>query len=389
MDGQNANGGGYPQNQNPQQAPQQPPVKKPFFGFGKQESASYTNLRTSSMIMTERDNVQQQLDEMRAQNLAAAREEMRQANMQKAAHHTVRAVIVIIIVVAIILVLVLGFFILDGMGLFRPARGGNGGDDPGTQLPTDPDDDDVMIGGYKCKNSDCAESADLGDGRKIIRDGKYYILDTDTNVALLTTIPEKSYREINIVTWGEKMLAILYPEDVSKQGVYSISENRALVDFKYDSYITDPQDAAYADQEDIVGEFIIAKNGSDLRMVYLNDGKETVHGAKRVFRHGSFFIGTEEDGRKYVYVNGMQFLVTDAEDELIYHNPSGYLIYLRGHGGTYSMQAVYDPTSKRVSDPKKDEYYKTLEEMIRHNSGSNAKLLTELFSGDDFYTIPD
>ena len=409
MDGQNANSGGYPQNQQnsypnnfgqpvqmnqmaPQQSMQQPmPPAQPtqptqsgksFFIFGRQPQ-KLENLRSSSAIMNNRDNVQQRLAALQAQNEAAIRNERRQAQAEKAARGTIGVVKVALVVIAIVLVLCVGFFVLQGMGVFRSTS-----QDDGAAVIDDGDGEEKgEIGGYKCKTSDCAEIVDLPDGRKLIRDEHYLVLDPATNVTTLTTIADKDYKKVSPLKWGEDLVLVLTVEENAKKALYSVSENRLLIDFKYDDYLTDSSDVAYNDQSDIVGNYIIAKTGIDYRLVRLSDGAEMAHGAKRVFKYDGFFIGIEDDGRKYVNAGGEQFLVAEADDVLLVHKSSGYLLHFTVDASGSRLSRVFNKDGVPIEDKDTDEVYAAiyyLEDSKDRDEDDSLKL----FSTNEYARIP-
>ena len=411
MDGQNANSGGYPRNQQNsypnnfgqpvpmnQMAPQQPmqqampqPMqpsqpaanKTSLFDFSRRPQ-KLENLRSTSAIMNDRDNVQQRLAALQAQNEAAIRSEQRQAQAEKAARGTIGIVKVVLVIIVVVLIFLVGFFVLQGMGVFRSANQ-NGG----TAAVNDGDDEEKgEIGGYKCKTADCEEIVDLPDDRKLIRDEHYLVLDPATNIATLTSIADKDYQKVSPITWGEDLVLVLTPTNNTKKALYSISENRLLVDFKYEEYLTDAKDIAYNDQADIIGNYIIAKSGIDYRMVRLSDGAEITHGSKRVLKYEGFFIGVEDDGRKYVNAGGQQFLVAAADDVLMVQKSSGYLLHFDVDSEEESsLNAVYNKNGVEVSDEKTDENYRIIHELDR-NQSRNARNSVTVFQTDDYARIP-
>ncbi|MBR1939560.1 hypothetical protein IJ847_02395 [Candidatus Saccharibacteria bacterium] len=362
MDGQNANGGGFPLNQNP--TPQNPnvangnlanngaffnaaqnqqnanaqqtpfnPIIAPTQNQPPNQPAPYVpeNVRSSSIIQSERDNVQAQLDRMHAQNRAATRRVRHREAMAGATRKGVKILVAVIIVVIIALIVVIGFTLYMETQRPQPINHCTGDECNIVDPESDPEPEDPetpaekpKIGEYQCK-TDCVELADMPDGRKIIRDEQIIVVNPSSpDVVLPTTIEVREYESVQAVSWGGRTLVSLKSQDGT--GLYSIEDARMLINFGYDSFILDANDAAYANQTYIIQNYVIARKGNELRLVNLNDGIERVSGSDRVFAYNdNVFVGVSGTQRK-VFYGSRQLFIADENDSIYYYKNIGWVL---------------------------------------------------------------
>jgi len=428
MDGQNANGGGFPLNQNfpPQNAgantnqnptpndsgaffsdaqntqPQATPSPESFIVMPNQGKTatmptliSYENARTTSLIQSERDNVQAQLDQMHAQNMAATRRVRRKAAVEKAAQKGTKILIAIVVFVILSLIAVIGYNIYLNTQKPQPIAPTPVDPVPDPDPNPDPDPDQhtgVKIGEYECENADCSSVADLPDGRKVINDGGYKLLDPQTNDTIIIAIDDQEYRGFVGFAWGDRIL--LEIDSNTGSGLYSITDNRKITEFAYDSFIRDANDPAYADQQYIIGPYIIAVSGEQFRMINITDGKEKIFGTSRVFNYqNTYFVGVNGLTRKVYSDSGVSvgtFVYSDTKNDLAYVEKStNYLIHVQTSTAkngkvTAVLKGVYDTNGQKLAN--NDDNYKRISTAFKDAQKANP---SGPFDGNaNFYRLP-
>ena len=365
MDGNNLD------NQNPQQQPEQDDVSKldkiiqnnPFVNLGQ---TRYENVQTQSMVMSTREEANGQLAEIEARNAEIARQQKLAEDARKA-KKTGLYIIVAIIFIAII--------VAGGWLIFNAILAGQK-----TVTPEVIDDDDGgetkygRVEGYKCTSDQCEKVADIDEKKIIVRDAnKFYIYNKNSKKTSLTTIASKVYHEITIFQWGNKTLAVLDPES-GQSALYDITSNRQVTSFAYDEFYMDINSDAYKDMTNLVSGFIIARNGTSLRLIDLASGSEKIRSDKRVFIHDNFYFTYENDGsiRAYTDTQKQIVIIAAAETAFIKNNT---LIVMKANG-TF---ATYDVSGTK--DTKSD-LYKTINKMQSKNR------LSSLSSDSSFYRVP-
>ena len=277
---------------------------------------NFENVQSQSMVESARETANEELAQIKAYNDAILRQEKAQENKNKAK----RTIIYVILgIFGAIVVIVLVWMLVNAIIAMQSPAG------PGTDpTPVDPEKLDT-VDGYKCETSKCYKAADLPDGRLIIRDTNFFIYNTETEESVMTNIENQEYHAIKPFKWGNQILVELDPES-EKSGIYSITDNRQVIGFNYDTFYTDIKDDNYREQTWIEGQYIIAKLGGSYRLIRMYDGKEIIRGATRVFVHDKFCVSYEQGGERRLYtLEGKQFKVV----------PNGDLIYIKGSSAIY------------------------------------------------------
>lgn len=202
-----------------------------------------------------------------------------------------------------------------------------------------------VIDGYQCKTDKCARMDDLPDGRILLRDEGYIIYNKQDSTSTSTTIEDQDYNSIKSFTWGSKIYAVVDPVS-DRSGLYSISDNRMVVGYQYDTYYTDVNnEEIYGDMAWVTDQYIIASTSSpkEYSVVDLLSGQSILRGGEHVFMNGGFLFGYEANGERRVYAPGSSsaFLVAPAGDALfvrdsilIYYAASGNVRYYNTSGQT-------------------------------------------------------
>ncbi len=283
---------------------------------------NFENVQSRSIVESARETADEELAQIKAYNAEMLRQEKIRENKNKAK----RSFIYILLgIFGVFVVAVLVWMLVNALiAMQRPA-------DPGVDPAPERSKKLDTVDGYKCETSECYKAADLPDGRLIIRDTNYYIYNTETKESVMTTIENQEYHAISPFAWGDQILVLLDPES-EKSGIYSITENRQVIGFNYDTFYMDIKDDNYYEQSWTEGKYIIAKLGASYRLIRISDGKEIIRGATRVFIHDSFCVGYEQGGERRLYtLEGKQFKVV----------PSGDYIYIKGNSAVY-VEAGYE-----------------------------------------------
>ena len=347
MDNNNLNNQNQPQQNLPQQdmPPQNEPQNdvsmidkfkqnNPFVQFGQ---AQYENVQTQSVVKSTREEADEQLAAINAQNA----EYLRQQKMAEEAAKAKRTGIYIAIfaffavIVGVAAWLIISAFIA-GQKTYNP-----------DELP--PEEEEAKYGkveGYKCTSEQCEKFTDINKDLILIRDAKkFYVFNKTDKTKTLTTIPTDEYHAITPFKWGDNYLAILDPES-SQSALYNITANRQITEFSYDEFFTNVSDALYKDMTWVENKcsYIVARSGSSKRLIDLSSGAEMVRGSNKVFTNSGYFFGFESDGTIHIYSESQSKIVMAKSDENVF-TKNQYLIILNKS----NSPTIYDSTGKKVS----------------------------------------
>ncbi len=299
----------------PQEAPTEPVIPPAPEGKAPIENfivkPNLVNLQTKSLVESQREMSADELAKANAYAAEVQRQE-RQAKRQK----TVKRVGLYVGLGTFGLVF-LGVFAFLLIEIFNTSTGGVTPGDPtggGTTASLS------VIDGYECKTTECKRINDLPDGRIIIRDNGYHLYDKQNSTTTLTAIDDQEYNSITSFTWGEKIYAVIDPIS-DRSGIFSISDNRMVVDYQYDQYFTDvTNNDIYGEMAWVTSQYIIAKNSApdEYHVIDLLSGQSVLRGSARVFMHDGFFFGYETGGERRVYTKGAStaFVVATANDHI-------------------------------------------------------------------------
>jgi len=203
--------------------------------------------------------------------------------------------------------------------------------------------DSKTISFYECLMDDCSEILTLPDGRKLVYDGNYVLLN-DADSTSFTTAMTGKYASITSFTWGDKdyIYAVL---DSGNGSIFSIVDNKYITGDNYSQIFTDINDDIYKNQTWVESKYIIAMRAGDYRMVDISNGHEKVQGKQAVFATtNSFFIAYDEDGKRRIF-NDSNIQLAIVESGSIFYRGE-VVIVVDGDG---NLEA-YDHDGKTSND---------------------------------------
>lgn len=358
-------------NQNPQ--PQQPEQdnesmldkvlqNNPFVKLGE---AKYENVQTQSVVKSTREEADEQLAAINAQNA----EILRQQKLAEEAAKAKRTGIYIAIGIFFAAIFIVGGWLIINAVI-------------ASQKTVAPEElagqgEEAKYGrveGYKCTNEKCEKAADVDTDSIIIRDGsKHYIFKKSDKSKTLTSIESKEYHAITVFKWGNDYLAILDPES-GQSALYNVTANRQLTDFSYDEFYTDITADTYKDMTWVAGSYIVARNGTSQRLIEQSTGSEKLRANKKVFVYDKYYFGYETDGTIHVYESTpTQFYILKTNENAFVKN--SYLIVINDKNST----TIYEPTGTKA---KVNDFTKTI------NAIKIKDRLNTFLNDKSYYHIP-
>lgn len=331
------------------------------------------NLLSKSTVITENEASAERLEQIRAYRAQMDANSIREAKKIQAQR---RAVKILVITLLSILGIALIWLIIEAILIARQPVAPAIKDDPEIANVTE-------IGNYKCKTKLCSKLVDLPDGQIILRDTVYYIYDSETQEAKVTAIEEKSYREASTFFWGDHLMLVLAPV-TGDYGLFSVTDNRSISKFNYDSFISDEKDTAYASMEWVVGKYIIAKKGNNYHFLDINTSKDLFHANKKVFIHDKFCFAYDKKGdvRSYT-LEGRKIATFKVVDDFFIRQDHLIIIPKGDSEENRTEMRLYDHTGASVSED--NPYYDGLIQSILEESENYAITLQQR---RDTYTVP-
>ena len=327
----------------------------------------YEMARSQSLVFSQREITEAQLEAVRAQNEEAMRAQQRQIAENKAKRTGLKITVVVIAIAVVIaaIALIVAIFI----NRRKPVS-------PTIEDSTAEETELSSVDGYNCETSLCGKAADLPDGRILLRDTEYYIYDIKKQERTSTTIDTQDYNSIRSFNWSGKTYLELDPNS-DPSALYSVSDNRYITSYGFDAFYDDINNAGYDGMRDIASGYILARANGSYKLVDLNTGKAVVSGANRVFAHDGFFFGYEANNMVYAYTTGAKAIVSihpDSQNKfftrngilIVVTNGEDLVLYSRS-GATITEGAVYD-------------------EVYDH---SGEECMPFLLSNANFYRIPE
>ena len=364
--------------QNPGQNPAQDPAQNdaqnnlsmldrvaqnnPFLKFGQ---TNYQNIQTQSVVKSSREEANEQLAQINARNA----EILRQQKLAEEAAKAKRTGIYIGLGIFFAAIFIVGGWLIVNAIIASQQSAQIAG---GKQ-----EEEKVKYGkveGYSCKTEKCEKVTAITENEILIRDGaNYYIFQTEDKKTSLTTIPEQDYHAITPFNWGGKTYAVLDPES-SRSALYSITDNRQLTEFAYDSFYYDASAEQYSDMVWVEGKYIVASSAGTYRLIRIDDGREIISGAKRVFTHDDYYFTYEADGTIHIYTpEAVQFHVAKADDA-IFTNGTQLVVV--------SAQGAYRLFEKDGKDSQNQAVRNYISQL------GNQKLIDALNRNAGYYRIP-
>lgn len=333
--------------------------------FVKMGGAKYENVQTQSVVMSTREEADQQLAAINAQQAEIARQQKLAEDAAKAKRTGIYIVIGIFFA---------AIFVVGGWLAINAVIASRRTVAPDEIVKEEGDTKYDRVEGYKCTSAKCEKTADIDSDTILVRDGgKFYLFAKTEKKKTLTSISDKDYHAITVFKWGNDNLAILDPES-GQSALYSISQNRQITDYSYDEFYTDISGDTYKEMTWVAGSYIVARNGSSQRLIDVATGAEKVRANKKVYVHDKFFFTYENDGTIHVYDSTpKQFVIVKADERAF--TKSGYLVVVNDKGSTN----IYDSTGARA---KTDDFTKAV------NAIKSKDRLNTLIRDSSFYNIP-
>ena len=240
----------------------------PFIKTGPE---TYQNVQTQSVVMSTREEADEQLAAIVTHNA----EILRQQKLAEEAAKAKRTGIYIGIGVFFAVILVVaGWLVVNAVIASQKSI------QSGSEIVNDGPTKYGRVEGYKCKTEKCEKMADITKKDILVRDGKqYFMFNTETKDTSLTTIPEEEYHAITPFVWGGKNFVVLDPES-AQSGLFSITDNRQVADFAYDAFFMDINSDEYKDMTWVDSKYIVAKSAGSMRLIQINNGAELVRASK-------------------------------------------------------------------------------------------------------------
>ena len=348
---------------------QSKPKESPF----TKKVPSDQNLLTKSTVKTENEMSAERLEQIRAYREQMNANSIREANRQRFIKKIIKIVVVALLVALGIAVI---WLVVETVLIARQPV-----------APAKKEKEEVAnvteIGNYKCETELCSKLVDLPGGQIILRDTKYYIYDPETKDKKLTTIEEKSYRDASVFYWGDHLMLVLSPV-TGRSALFSITDNRSISDFNYDSFISNEKDTAYASMEWVVGRYIIGKNDSNLHFIDINTGKDLFHANKKVFIHDKFCFAYEKKGEVRAYtLAGKKFATFKVADDFFIRGDYLYIVPKGESEEGRTEFKLYDEAGRSIQDD--NQFYENLSNTIFAESDNYAVTLKQR---QDTYTVP-
>ena len=332
----------------------------------------FENMRSQSVVYSQREITEQQLAEVRARNEAAVREAKLREAQEKAKRTSVK---IGLIIFAVIIVVAVGWLLIVILSHTDPV------------VPPTPEPEPVKpvelskVDGYSCETTVCGKIVDLPDGRIILRDTAYYIYNTSTKERTSTTIDQQDYISVKPFIWNKQILLTL-DSMASKTAVFSISDNRYLVGYEHDVYYTDINDDVYKEMKWVEGSYIVAKTSGKYYLVSLANGMVAATATNHVFMRDNFIIGFENENRRYVYnKNNEMITVVDPGKEIYVKGDIVVIVTTTTSNGYtfYTLESFYASTKLSASG---DNFVQNI-----YQSASNGNYLAVIKR--TMYRIPD
>ena len=334
--------------------------------MSKSQNVQMENLRAKSLVESEREKANEELRRIEEYNARIRAVEEARQRAEKAKKTTVYVIIAAICVALAVATLVFVLVLLNA--LKRPT----------TYVPEEQEKKEqqyAKVEGYQCETAKCGKIAELPDGRIILRDGAYYIYDLQSQEKTVTAIENAEYYSATPFAWGDNTYVVL-DLDAGLNAIFSITDNRYVVDANYDAIYTDIESDTYKDMKWVYGKYIVASRSGGYRLIDMSSNNaEKVNGSSKVFavESGPYFIGYEADGQRRIFNNsGTQIYLCPNENEL--YSRDGLLVIV-------DQDYDYDIIGTDGEEP--DSY--SFEDELRDVDAEN---IASYLSGGSYFKIP-
>ena len=294
----------------------------------KAQNAEMENLRAKSLVESEREKANEELQRIEEYNARLRAAEEARIRAEKAKRTVVYVIIAVICVALVAAILVFVLVLLNS--LRRPTDYTPGGQEQQKK-------EYAKVEGYQCESEKCGKIAELPDGRIILRDNSYYIYDTESKEKTVTAIENTEYYSAMPFIWGDKTYVVL-DLDAGLNAIFSIADNRYVVDANYDAIYTDIEGDMYKDMKWVYGKYIVASRSGGYRIIDMSaNNSEMVTGSTRAFavESGPYFIGYETDGQKRIFNSAKEQIYLCDPGSSVYSREG--LLVIVGSDNDYSI----------------------------------------------------
>jgi len=341
MDNQNANNGGFPQNQNPPQGNNQPhgnsqqPTPTP--------SGQVENLRTRSVIESSREAAEKELAAQEAYNNQILRQQQAAVRRNKELHVVVKIMLVIfgIIIFAALVWMLVEIIIDSAPTAVNECRNEDGTiktsccDKPEYQDNASCKEEPSRTGtvdGYKCQTDKCKKMTDvIKDELIVVYDTKFYLYDIKKQTATVTTIDSSiTYNQMSSFEWGKGRYYVILQPMTGDLGLYSVTDNTQIINNVVSKFYSDINHKAYKEMKDVYGKYLLVREDAQYRLYdLLNGGTRIASGVNGVFTHDNYVMTLESSNVRRVYnYSGRQILLAKEGEHIFIRG--GYVFYLSG-----------------------------------------------------------
>jgi len=346
MDNQNANNGGYPQDQDRgQKTSKKSTTLRSRFVLGRKR---VENARTQSMVESPHDAAERELTARESYNNQIIKEQRAAARRNMGARIAIKVslvIIVILIFIALIWLIVQIFINVDGRRSGDPCTKADGSFDNSCCGRSEYRDSikckDISgpapsIEGYQCVNHDCRKMADIvKDEKIIIYDENYYIYNIKANSATMTAIDNSvNYISMSAFEWGKDKYYIILTPTSGQTGLFSIDDNRQVIPNKISKFYSDINHQVYADMTDVFGKYIIVRESDQYRLYDVRTGDLLASANSGIFVYKNYIVSYNAGGVRQVYnLSRKRLFVTQPTDEIyvsdnyIIHNGRSLTMY--------------------------------------------------------------
>ena len=358
MDNQNANNGGFPQNQNPPQGNNQPQGNNPQ--PAPNPNVQYENLRTRSVIESSREVAEKELAAREAYNNQILRQQQAAARRNKGLHIAIKILLVIfgIAIFAALVWMIVEIIIGSSPTAVNDCRNADGTiktsccdkieykDSPSCK---EEQGGTATVDGYKCQTDKCKKMTDIiKDQLIIVYDTKFYIYDIKKQTATATTIDSSiDYNAMSSFEWGKGRYYVILQPMTGNLGLYSVTDNAQVIKNTVSEFYSDINHKAYKEMTDVFGKYILVREDAQYRLYdLLNGGTRLVSGANGVFTHGDYIMTFESNGVRRVYnYNGQQIILAKEGDNIYIRDR--YIFHMSGTTlGAYDKDGVKQQINK-------------------------------------------
>lgn len=330
MDSQNANNGGFPQNQNPPQADNRIQNKNPQ--SARSQGVQYENLRTRSVIESSREVAEKELAAQEAYNNQVLRQQKAAERHDKELHVAVKIMLGVfgLVILAALVWMVVEIVIDSIPTATNECRNEDGTiktsccDKPEYKDSTSCKEEPgraATIDGYKCQTDNCKKMTDIiKDELIVVYDKEFYLYDIKKQTATATTIDSAiTYNQMSSFEWGKGRYYIILQPMTGKLGLYSVTDNAQIINNVVSKFYNDINHKAYKEMTDVYGKYLLVREDAQYRLYdLLGGGTKIASGVNGIFTYDEYIMTLESGNERRVYNHNNQQILLAKEGEHLF-----------------------------------------------------------------------